>query len=312
MGGLIDGFGREITHLRVSVTDLCNLRCTYCMPPEGVPRLPRAEVLTLEEIAEVVRVAVSLGVHKVRLTGGEPLVRKGVVDLVRMLAGLTGLRTLALTTNGTLLDRLARPLADAGLTRVNVSLDTVDPDLYARITRRGALSDALRGIAAAREAGLPVKLNAVLLPELLEHGRLEALVGWAAERDLELRFIERMPFTEEEGWVSEAEALRALPCTATRSPLAGHHVRGWACAAARLGFISPRSGSFCAGCDKLRLTSTGQLRPCLAAPVALDVRGVLRHEHTADEVAQVLSAAVAAKPERGPWEAPGAMSRVGG
>lgn len=194
MTRLCDSFGRRITYLRVSVTDKCNLRCVYCMPEEGVRTRSHDEILRLEEIARVVRVATDLGIERVRITGGEPLVRKGLVDLVRMIASIPGVRDLSMTTNATLLARCARNLAGAGLRRVNISLDTLKPDVYSRITRRGDIRAALEGIAAAEAAGLrPIRLNAVVVRGVND-GEIEDLARLTLEHAWDVRFIEFMPF----------------------------------------------------------------------------------------------------------------------
>ncbi len=310
-----DRQGRVISYLRLSVTDLCNLRCTYCMPAEGVAKLPHQQVLRLEEMAEAVQAAAALGVSKVRITGGEPLVRRGLLWLVQEVASTPGIREVALTTNGTLLAPMAGPLAQAGLHRINLSLDTVDPQLYARVTRRGKLEDALAGLDAALEHGFPVKLNAVLLQEHLQQGRLEALVRFAARSDLQLRWIEQMTFDSDGAFVSEQQALDRLartwqlqPDTSSRS-----HVRAYRVGPVRVGFISPRSHGFCSSCDKLRLTSSGQLRPCLASKAYVDLRAVLRRPHTQADLEATIREAIAAKPASGPWgEGDNEMWRVGG
>lgn len=232
-----DPFGREIAYLRVSVTDRCNLRCRYCMPPEGVEWVPHREILSFEEIAEVVRAAVGLGVEKVRLTGGEPLVRRGVVDLVAMLAPIPGLRDLSMTTNGILLADHARALARAGLRRVNVSLDSADPARFREITRGGDLARVLEGIEAARAAGLsPVKLNCVV-ESSPEEPDAAGVARFALERGFEVRFIPRMD-------------LRA-----------GRFYR-----------VIGGHGGNCARCNRLRLTSRGRVKPCLFSDVEFGVR----------------------------------------
>jgi cyclic pyranopterin phosphate synthase len=232
-----DPFGREITYLRVSVTDRCNLRCRYCMPPGGVEWVPHRDILSFEEISGVVRAAVDLGVEKVRLTGGEPLARKGVVDLVAMISRTPGLRDLSMTTNGTLLSGHAAALARAGLRRVNVSLDSADPARFREITRGGDLGLVLRGLDAARAAGLsPVKLNCVV-ESSPEESDARGVALLARERGLEVRFIPRMD-------------LRA----GKFSRVIGGH------------------GGNCARCNRLRLTSRGKVKPCLFSDVEFGVR----------------------------------------
>lgn len=232
-----DRYGRTINYLRVSVTDRCNLRCWYCMPKEGVPLLPRRDILTFEETAEVVQTAVRLGVTKVRLTGGEPLVRRGVVELVRMLADIEGIRDLAMSTNGILLADHAEDLAAAGLHRVNVSLDAVRPDRYAEVTHGGDLHRVLNGIEAARRAGLlPVKLNCVVEKSSSEPDAVE-VEHYARENGLEVRFIHKMD-----------------PATGSFSVVEGG------------------TGGDCPRCNRLRLSSDGLVRPCLFSDLGFSVR----------------------------------------
>jgi cyclic pyranopterin phosphate synthase len=235
---MVDRFGRTIDYLRVSVTDRCNLRCRYCMPEEGIPPLRREDILSFEEIAEVVRQAAGLGVRKVRLTGGEPLARKGLAELVAMLAGIAGVADLAMTTNGTLLAAHAAALKAAGLMRVNVSLDAVDAAEYARITRGGNVADVLGGIAAAQAAGLtPVKLNCVVAASADEPAA-RGVAAFAAAAGLAVRFIRRMD-------------------------LAGGHFAAIA---------GDGSGGHCRSCNRLRLTSDGHVRPCLMSDLSFPVR----------------------------------------
>ncbi len=328
--GLVDGFGRRHTYLRLSVTDRCNFRCTYCMPEEGIAALPRSEVLSFEEIERLVRVFAGLGIRKVRLTGGEPTARRGVVELVRRIAAIPGIAEVAMTTNGHLLERLAGPLAEAGLRRVNVSLDTLRPDRFAALTRGGDLARVLRGIAAARAAGLaPISLNAVLVPGFNDD-ELDDLVAFAAAEaaTTRLRFIEYMPF---DGLGDAAKRLTAEDIRARiarRRPLrpAGGEradagpAREWIDEASglRIGFISPLSSRFCADCNRLRLLADGRLRACLAHEQAVSLRDALRAGASDAELAERVRAAVGAKPEGHgahvdggvPFE--GVMTRVGG
>jgi GTP 3',8-cyclase len=222
-----DAFGRDITYLRISVTDRCNLRCRYCMPEEGIELLSHEEMLTYEEIAEIAKVAVRLGMTKLRLTGGEPLARRGIVDLVRMLKAIPGLSTLAMTTNGSLLEPLAAGLADAGLDSVNISLDTLDPEKYASITRRGRLSDVLAGLDAAIRAGLAVKLNMVVLPDTGE-AEIEAMRDFAKARGAALQTIARYSLQENK----------------------------------RDDYVYDRPPP-CSSCNRIRLMADGTLRSCL-------------------------------------------------
>jgi len=304
-----DGFCRPITYLRISVTDRCNLRCIYCMPPEGVPTIPHERILRYEEIVRVAEAAIDLGMSKVRLTGGEPLVRADLPRLVEMLAALPGLEDLSMTTNGTLLSRFAGELRRAGLHRVNVSLDTLDPEKYRRITRRGELSHVLEGIEAARRVGLsPIKINAVILrgvndDEILRFARL------TLEEDWNIRFIEVMPFEHEvldwqKTYVSTAEmreriesALGELvPVDGIRGsgPSRYYRLSG---AKGTLGFISPVSEHFCAQCNRMRLTADGHLRPCLLSNLEFDLRPALRQGASREELKDLLIRAIRAKPK---------------
>jgi cyclic pyranopterin phosphate synthase len=234
---MFDSYQRRIHYLRISVTDRCNLRCTYCMPATGIVCRPHAEILTFEAIEDLVRVAVELGVDKVRLTGGEPLVRRDLPVLVGRLAAIPGLADLALTTNGVLLSRFARPLREAGLHRVNISLDTLDPERFAAITRGGAVAGVLAGIEAARSAGFrKIKLNCVITASPDEPDA-QAVAGWARDRDLELRFIRRMDLAQGEFW-----------------PVIGGE------------------GGRCASCNRLRVSSTGLIYPCLFSDLCYDSR----------------------------------------
>ncbi len=272
---LIDKYGRVHDYLRVSVTDRCNLRCIYCMGPEGVPYIPHQEILTYEQILEVVRAAVDLGVTKIRVTGGEPLVRKGVLYLVEQIAGLPGVQDLSMTTNGVLLSRYAGDLKAAGLHRVNISLDSLNPKVFRRITRTGNLQEVLAGIDAALAAGLgPVKINTVLMKGL-NHEEVVHFIKLALEQPLHVRFIEYMPIGDHdrsyrerylplEHVLHEAEnaGLGLLPVNGPRSagPAEYYAVPG---GKGTIGLIHPVSNHFCAGCNRLRLTAEGQLKACL-------------------------------------------------
>ena len=287
-GALVDSFGRVATDLRVSVTDRCNLRCSYCMPAEGLDWLPKPQLLTFEELTRLVRIAVGLGVTTVRLTGGEPLLRRGLPELVAQIAALDPRPRIAMTTNGLGLDRLAQPLADAGLDRVNVSLDTIDREAFARLTRRDRLADVITGLQAAADAGLtPVKVNAVAMRGFNDESVAD-LLAWCLERGYELRFIEQMPLDAQHQWdrasmVTQAEVLERLAERFTLTPT-GPTVRGSAPAEtwlvdggpARVGVIASVSKPFCGTCDRMRLTADGQLRNCLFARSESDLRGPLR------------------------------------
>jgi cyclic pyranopterin phosphate synthase len=296
---LVDRYGRTATDLRVSLTDRCNLRCTYCMPPEGLEWLPGPEVLADAEVVRLIGVAVRhLGVREVRFTGGEPLLRRGLVDLVGACAALTPRPRMSVTTNGVGLSRIAPALARAGLDRVNVSLDTLDPDRYERVTLRRRLDDVFAGLAAAAAAGLtPVKVNAVLLRDLNDD-EAPALLRWCVERGYELRFIEQMPLDPQHSWdrgrmVTAAETLELLKTEFALTPETAE-ARGSAPAEtwlvdggpARVGIIGSVTRPFCAACDRVRLTADGQVRTCLFAREESDLRGPLRAGAGDEELAE--------------------------
>lgn len=304
---LVDGLGRVHTNLRLSVTDRCNIRCFYCMPAENVAFRPREELLTFEEIEQFVRVAASLGINKLRLTGGEPLVRAELPKLIERLAAVPGIEDLALTTNGLLLAEQAAGLRAAGLDRLNVSLDTLSEATFERISRRTGLERVLAGIFAAREAGFEkIRLNAVAIRGLSEDD-LVPLGGFAREHDFELRFIEFMPLDADGAWnnaeVLTGQAIRGVlesafgPLEAveredTSQPAVDFRFvdgRG------RIGFINPVSQPFCGDCNRLRLTAEGEIRNCLFSTVEWDARALLRGGATEDELRQLVRECVAAK-----------------
>ena len=281
-----DGHGRTIDYLRISLTDRCNYRCIYCMPEEGVQSMCHTDILRIEEIAHVVRVFSNLGIKSVRLTGGEPLVRKGVVDLVRDINDMPGIKNISLTTNGVLLPRMADQLRQAGLSRVNISLDTLDAEQFHAITRRGYLQEALDGIDAALAAGFnPVKINAVAVRQL--HQDYLAFAKLSIDRPLHVRFIEYMPVGESSG----ANGCGWGPARYFEFPGAKGTV----------GFISPMSRHFCGECNRMRLTADGKLRPCLFSDREYDIRGILRSGKPEDQVdrdlADVFRTAIGAKPD---------------
>ncbi|HRC41615.1 MAG TPA: GTP 3',8-cyclase MoaA [Tetrasphaera sp.] len=285
-GPLLDAFGRIGRDLRVSVTDRCNLRCTYCMPAEGLPWLPKPQMLTDDELVRLIALFVRLGVRQIRLTGGEPLLRQSLVDLVARIAALEPRPTIAMTTNGLGLARLAPALKAAGLDRVNVSLDTVDPQEFLALTRRDRLADVEAGLRAAQDAGLaPVKVNAVVMRGIND-GDVADLLAWCLERGYELRFIEQMPLDAGHEWQAStmvtADEIRAeLGKRYVLTPLGG---RGSAPAERfrvgdgphTVGIIASVSAPFCAACDRVRLTADGQLRNCLFSQGESDLRGPLR------------------------------------
>ncbi|HEC35083.1 MAG TPA: GTP 3',8-cyclase MoaA [Anaerolineae bacterium] len=303
-----DAYDRPIQYLRVSVTDRCNLRCVYCMPEEGIPQLAHEDILRYEEIVRIVRVAVEMGFVHVRLTGGEPLVRKGIVGLVERLAAIPGLDDLSMTTNGVLLARYAERLARAGLRRVNVSLDTIRPDRFRRITRRGRLEDVLEGRRAALAAGLsPVKINTVVIRGLNDDEVVD-LARRTLEPDWHVRFIEVMPLGEGSHWAGDgvvpsaeirARVKAALgPLTAVRGEAGAGPARYYQLPGAKgtLGFISPVTEHFCQACNRLRLTSDGQLLPCLLSDLAIDLRTPLRVGAGDDTLRAIFRQAIIAKP----------------
>jgi GTP 3',8-cyclase len=305
--GLIDSFGRVHNNLRISVTDRCNLRCTYCMPEEVVFR-DKSELLSFEEMAHFVRVAVPLGIDKIRLTGGEPLLRRGLPELVRMLAAIPGIRDIGLTTNGLLLTQQAQELRDAGLHRVNVSLDTLDPGRFRQLTRRDGLELVLEGIAAAKAAGFTsVKLNAVSIRGVTDVDAVP-LARYAREHGVELRFIEYMPIGAE-AWEREKvyfahELLELLEReVAPLSPAPDYDPRApamdfvYADGVGRLGIIASVSRPFCRSCNRVRLTADGKLRNCLFALDEVDVKPFLRGSHDDAGLAEAVRRNVAAK-----WE----------
>lgn len=283
---LVDRFGREHRDLRISLTDRCSLRCTYCMPADGVPWLARSTMLSTDEIVHVARVGVSLGITEIRLTGGEPLLRVDIVDVVRRLTALPGSPEVSLTTNALRLPGLASELKDAGLTRVNISLDTLDRQKFLQLTRRDKLVETLAGIAAADAAGLnPVKINAVAMRGVNDDEVVE-LTRFAVSRGYQMRFIEQMPLDAGHTWdraemVTQAEILARLTSAFTLTEVPG---RGAAPAELwyvdggpeTVGVIASVTAPFCGACDRLRLTADGQLRACLFSQTETDTRTILR------------------------------------
>ncbi|HCA84913.1 MAG TPA: GTP 3',8-cyclase MoaA [Streptomyces sp.] len=295
---LIDTFDRVATDLRVSLTDRCNLRCTYCMPEEGLEWLAKPDLLSDDEIVRLIGIAVTdLGIEEVRFTGGEPLLRPGLTGIVARCAALEPRPKMSLTTNGIGLERTASALREAGLDRVNVSLDTLRPDVFQRMTRRKRHHDVLSGLEAARAAGLtPVKVNTVLMPGLNDDEAPD-LLAWAVENDYELRFIEQMPLDAQHGWkrdgmITAGDILTSLRTRFDLTP-EGEDERGSAPAErwvvdggpARVGVIASVTRPFCRACDRTRLTADGQVRTCLFAREESDLRGALRSGASDAEVA---------------------------
>jgi GTP 3',8-cyclase len=335
--GLIDSFGRRAEDLRISLTDKCSLRCTYCMPAEGLDWMARDKVLSDDEIVRLAAVFIGLGVTSIRLTGGEPLVRAGVADLVGRLAELRPRPELSLTTNALALADKAPDLVAAGLDRVNISLDTLDRARFHELTRRDRLPDVLRGLSAASAAGLdPVKVNAVMMRDL-NLAEAPALLEWALRAGYQLRFIEHMPLDAQHAWsrqdmVTAEEVLDVLRSRFELSPI-GHlnHAPAeefvvldgpgrseWRGSEHRVGVIASVTRPFCRDCDRLRLTADGQLRTCLFAHDETDLRAALRSGATADELSDIIRVAVRGKPAGHGIALPGfrqpdrPMSAIGG
>jgi GTP 3',8-cyclase len=326
---LVDSWGREIKSLRVSVTDKCNFRCRYCMPAEGLEWLGRDELLSYEEMARLVRVFTAMGVEEVRLTGGEPLARRELPTLVGMLAGVPGLRDLSLTTNGVLLDRYCAPLVEAGLKRLNVSLDSLSHVRFAEITRRDALDRVLAGLEEAERYPQlrPIKVNCVAIKGFTE-SEVPALAELARRKPYVVRFIEFMPLDADEAW-REDEVLTGAEIRALieeRWPLVEIPAKPsstarrfrFADGAGEIGFISPVSEPFCSSCDRVRLTADGQLRTCLFSRKEWDLKTPLRSETSDEVVAEHIRFAVRHKELKHRINEPGfvrasrSMSQIGG
>jgi GTP 3',8-cyclase len=307
---LTDPYGRSISYLRIALIPSCNLRCVYCMPAEGIPARASEEILTNEEILSFVQQAVSLGLRRVRLTGGEPLLRHGLVELVRGIVDIPGVEEVSLTTNGMLLEKRAAELAEAGLSRVNVSLDTLNPEKFARITRGGQIERVFRGIAAAEEHGLsPIKINTVVVLDLNDD-ELLSLARLTLNHPWHVRFIELMPVGNAQDWgdgfpspdqrylsvqemKKQVSALGLEPATAPtgNGPARTFRIPG---ALGTVGFISPLGEHFCATCNRLRLTADGFLRPCLLLDDEIPVKQQLRR---GGDVSQSIREAISRKPE---------------
>lgn len=303
---LVDSFGRVHTSLRISVTDRCNIRCFYCMPREDVQFLPRGDILSFEEITRFARIVAGMGVHKLRLTGGEPLVRADLPKLVASLSAIEGIDDLALTTNGLLLAAQAHALRNAGLMRVNISLDTLDEATFQRISRRRGLDRVLAGVEAAQRAGFDsIRLNAIAIRGLSE-ADIVPLAAFARDRALELRFIEYMPLDADGQWDSqkvlagdrvrqklenEFGPLAPIERTDPSQPAVDYQFAG----GGRIGFINPVTKPFCGDCNRLRLTAEGQIRNCLFSTVEWDARGVMRNGGSDREIADLVRECVAAK-----------------
>ena len=328
---LIDPFGRAITYLRVSVTDRCNLRCVYCMPKKGLHWQPRPDQLTVDEIVRVVETAAQNGVRRVRLTGGEPLVHPHIVEIVRRIASLSNIEEVSITTNGMLLEGLARPLSDAGLTRVNISLDTLNQHRFKRITRWGEIERVWKGIAAAEQARLtPIKLNTVIVRDL-NVDEMPALAWLTIDKDWHVRFIEVMPIGNAQDWGESFPApdhryvsvqeMRSRLSNFDLQPEVGPINNGPARtfrisgATGTIGFISPLGEHFCENCNRLRLTSDGKLRSCLVSPSEVSLKDAVRADQPLE---QYFVQALLNKPRHHnmlaaiPADAQRSMSQIGG
>lgn len=310
-----DSHARNITYLRLSVTDLCSLRCRYCMPADGVPKRDHGDICSVEELVEIARAAVDCGVRKVRLTGGEPLVRRGILDICRGISAIGGVEELCLTTNGVALSRLAGPLREAGVDRLNVSLDTLRPDRFAWMTRVGRLEDVFRGLEAAAKAGFTgTKLNVVLMKDFNDD-EIPDFVNLARRYPLEVRFIELMP-------IGEGQNAQFLPAQAVLDACPDLRPAEGSGVARRyrppdgpglVGLIEPMSHRFCGDCDRIRVTADGKLKPCLHSDQEIPLRGL-----HGEALRRAVAAGIAAKPERhhmnetGRSEAGRSMHQIGG
>ena len=312
-----DGYGRDIYYLRLSVTDLCNLRCVYCMPAGGVEKRRHEDVLTVEELEEIARSAGRCGIRKIRLTGGEPLVRRGIVDICARTAAAPGVEEVCMTTNGLLLPKLAPELRKAGLRRVNISLDTLSPELYRELTRVGNIEDAVAGLKAALDNFETVKINAVLIGGTNEP-EIRQMVCITKDAPVELRFIELMPIGECAHWPRErflenSAVLEAVPELEPCGTSGVARLFSLPNARGRVGLISPLSSHFCPECNRIRITPDGRLKPCLHSAQEIELRGF----HGAELDAK-LREGICAKPMRhhlspaSPSESLRGMSRIGG
>lgn len=311
MEELKDTYQRRIDYLRISVTDRCNLRCVYCMPPQGIDLMESQGILRYEELLRVARIAAGHGVTKIRVTGGEPLVRKGIVEFLRDLSSIPGIDDLSLTTNGVLLKEYAQRLKDAGLRRVNVSLDSMNRERFLKMTRGDNLNDVLDGLEAAHGAGLvPVKINMVVIKDFNDDEVVE-FAGLSLEKPYHVRFIEYMPFNSSEGWQRDkclsARQLKELieariaplePVDTSRDGAGPARRFKFRDAPGEVGFISPVSEHFCGSCNRLRLTADGKLRTCLFSDNEIDIRAALRDGSSDGAVEALLFKAVKEKPER--------------
>lgn len=307
-----DNYNREITYMRVSVTELCNLRCRYCMPEEGVAKRAHEEMMTAEETIMAVSAAARLGIRKIRVTGGEPLVKRGIVKLCGAISAIPGIEEVCMTTNGTLLPQFARELKEAGVSRLNISLDTLNPEKYRYITRRGELEEALAGIRAAEEAGFSkIKINNVLMGGFNDD-EIADFVNLTREKPIEVRFIELMPIGggigfDRAGFVSCETVLEKVPELVSLEREEGvaslYQLPG---AAGRVGLIRPISCEFCEGCNKIRLTADGKLKPCLHSSEEISLKGM-----DEEQMERTLRAAILDKPQKRETLSADSPSRAG-
>jgi cyclic pyranopterin phosphate synthase len=306
---LTDRYHRPIDYLRVSITDRCDLRCIYCTPLGGSPKLNHDDILSYEEFLHIIQVAVDMGITKVRITGGEPLVRKGVTDFCRRLAALPGLHSLSLTTNGVMLEEFAQDIYSAGIHRINISLDTLQPQKFLRITRRDEFHRVWRGIQAAETVGFnPIKINVVVMRGINEDEVLD-LAKLTLERTYHIRFIEFMGLNNDSNWlhehyVSADEILANLNGLAPLEQITSRHTNGparhfrWPDAKGVVGIISPISHHFCPSCNRIRLTADGKLRNCLFSDQEVDIKSPLRQGATEADLAHILRDSIDNKPEK--------------
>ncbi|MBI3753858.1 MAG: GTP 3',8-cyclase MoaA [Deltaproteobacteria bacterium] len=310
MSKLIDSYNRSIDYLRLSVTDRCNLRCVYCMPAEGIPLMDFHDILRYEELLRIATIAARHGITKLRITGGEPLVRKGIAEFIKELARLPGVEDLSLTTNGVLLKEFASSLKKAGLTRVNVSLDSLRPERFNKITRGDFLNNVLEGLEEAEMAGLnPVKINCVVIKEFNDDEILD-FAELTKKKPYHIRFIEYMPFEAGAAWdrdkcISSSQIMEKINSLQNLVPLVNLEKRTGPArrykfhdAIGEIGFISPVSDHFCGSCNRLRLTADGKLRTCLFSDDEIDIKNVMRGGCTDRELEDLLFNAVRKKPER--------------
>ena len=297
-----DSFGREINYLRISLTDRCNLRCEYCMPEKGVNKLKHADILSFEDLYELTKAFVELGISKIRLTGGEPLIRLGAIDFISKISKLDGVRDIAMTSNGVLLKKYAKDLKDAGLNRINISLDTLNEAKYEKITRGGSLNNVLEGIKAAREVGItPIKINTVLIGGF-NADEIPELVNLTLKEDIDIRFIELMPIGEAAEYdlnrfipnslvLEKVKGLKKVHNEDISSPATYYKLPN---AKGRVGLINPITCKFCSNCNRVRLTSTGRLKLCLHSNREIDLKKSLEN---GEDIKEVIRKAILTKEE---------------